>query len=373
MKSKSSIRHSVFALALAACTLTGAYANDQILNSDPINVSGYVSEPQATDHELETVRNELSKQKRAIQVNKEKAKTYNKLGRSTEKLADATEDLIEERNDSQAVIDRYNKKIECLMEENPGKDCDEYVKRKDEVKVVQAAPINNTAVIVNNDSGYSMTENIKAMPYVGLASFQSENENLEASISAGIRVESDITSRISIGMGFNYTGMKTLDGINSYANNGGYYGPGYYNQYGQNGREIEYTNYNFDLVGKFFITKTSRFRPYVGAGLGYNRTTMNYTNNQNYNSNFNGFNNQFGNEELVTSNINAQLLLGSEITFTKTIGANFEFGYKKGVGSSFSTDNQRANSFDQQRLQNLNDELASANIFSINAGMVIYF
>lgn len=367
MKSKS-IRHSVFALALAACSLTGAYANDQILNSDPINVSGYVSEPQATDRELEQVRNELHKQTQAIQVNKEKAKTYNKLGRSTEKLADATENLIEERKESQATIDKYNKKIACLMEENPGKDCDEYVKRKDSVSIAQAAPMNSNLVVVEDNGPSLLTGKIKAIPYVGYTGFQSENENLEASLSMGVRVEADITSRLSVGMGFNYTSMQTLDGANQFGNQ---FGNQYYNNFGQNGREIDYSNYNFDITGKFFITSTSRLRPYVGAGLGFNRTTMKYNDSNGYfDSNFN---NQFGDEELVTSNINMQLLLGSEVVITRSIGANLEFGYKRGIGSGFNTNKQQANSLDQQRLSNLNDELASANIFSINAGMVVYF
>jgi len=63
----------IMALVSAACTFSGALANeDAILNSDPIDINGYVKEAPATDHELETVKNELRKQKQAIQVNKEK-------------------------------------------------------------------------------------------------------------------------------------------------------------------------------------------------------------------------------------------------------------------------------------------------------------
>lgn len=363
----TSIKHSVLALAVTVCTFTGAYANEEILNSDPINVSGYVSEPEATDMELENVKNELRKQKQAIQVNKKKAKTYEKLGKSTEKLADVTEEMIDERKESKATIEKYNKKIECLMEENPGKDCDEYVKR-DKVSVAQAAPMNHTVAIApTSGNGPKMSDTIKAMPYVGFTSFQSENENLEARISAGIRVESDITSRLSVGIGFNYTDMTTVDNncIGLYCQS-----TGYVNNFGQN-REIEYQNLNFDITGKFFITKNNRFRPYVGLGLGYNRTTMNYANNNNFVDPFLGHN--FGNEEIISSSINGQILAGSEITITKSIGMNLEFGYKKGLGSSFNTDNNRPLTFDQDRLRRLNEELAEANIFSINAGMVVYF
>jgi hypothetical protein len=78
-------------------TFSGAMANDeQYLNSDPININGYVQDDApVSDAELETVKHELQKQKTAIIVNKQKKKKYNELSRSTEKLADVTEDMIE--------------------------------------------------------------------------------------------------------------------------------------------------------------------------------------------------------------------------------------------------------------------------------------
>ena len=67
-------------------TFSGAMANDEeYLNSDPIDINGYVQEAPVSDRELETVKNELRKQQNAIKVNKEKSKTYSKLSRSTEK------------------------------------------------------------------------------------------------------------------------------------------------------------------------------------------------------------------------------------------------------------------------------------------------
>ncbi|MCT4640678.1 MAG: hypothetical protein N4A33_00170 [Bacteriovoracaceae bacterium] len=363
MKTCNKFTKSILSLAVVATTFASAYANEAILNSDPIDVTGYVKEVPATDHELETVKNELRKQKQAIQVNKEKAKSYEKLGRSTEKLADVTEDMIEERKESQATIDKYNKKIECLMAQDPGADCDEYVKT-DKVSTAAAAP---TVVAPVESSTIGAFEAIKVLPYVGMSSFQSENEQLEANIAAGVRAESDITSRISVGVGFKYTSMQTLDSANYFGNN---FGVGYWNTFGNQGREIDYTNLNFDINGKFFITKANRLRPYVGAALAYNRTTMKYNDNQNWNGNIYG---NFGDEQLTTGNISASLLLGSEVVFTKSIGMNLEFGYSKGLGSSFNTQRNAAQSPDMIRLQNLNEELADAHQFSVNAGMIIYF
>ena len=131
-------------LALALCSFTGAMANeDAILNSDPIDINGYVQQaPPATDQELERVKGELQRQKNAIIINKAKKKKYNELSRTTEKLADETEEMIEERRESQETIDKFNKKIDCLMNNNAGAECAEFVKGgSDTVKDSQAAPV----------------------------------------------------------------------------------------------------------------------------------------------------------------------------------------------------------------------------------------
>jgi opacity protein-like surface antigen len=359
MKTKSMIK-LFLSLSVISSTFVGAIANDAVLNSDPIDINGYVTEPNATDHELEKVRGELRNQKSAIKINKEKSKTYNKLGRSTEKLAEVTEDMIEERKESQVTIAKYNKKIECLMEENPGKDCAEYVKKKqDTVSVGQAAP----QIVHEVQSPSKMGNVIKLLPYAGIATFQSDNESLESGISAGLKVESDLSDRISIGLGMNYLTMSTTDfgGI-----------PG--NRYG---RDVDYSNLNFDMYSKFFIVKTERFRPYIGAGLAYNRTNAQFSSGNNAQQNYNGQNYQSGEQEVTSNVMSAKLMAGSEVLFTKSIGLNLEFQYAKALGSSFGGDNSSQNNayqnFSQNRLQNLSDEINDAHTMSISAGVLVLF
>lgn len=360
-------------LAVLSSTFAGAIANDAVLNSDPININGYVQEAPATDHELEKVKNELRIQQNAIKVNKEKSKNYKKLVRTTEKLADVTEETIEDRKESQAAIDQYNKKIKCLMGEETGEKCDEYVKRKsDTVNTKMAAPAKTEANITPSDT-LQLGNVIKVLPYAGLTAIQSQNEELEANVAAGIRVESDITSSFSIGLGFNYTSLTTTDFANGVAG----YTPDLYRRYTSfygAGREIEYTNMNFDLYSKYFFTKTSRFRPYLGAGLAYNRTSMRYTDNRNFQAATFGPNiAQFGDEELNSNSLSMRLMGGSEILFTKNIGMNLELQYSRGLGEGFGNNERVAESPDFRRLRNLNDEINEANIFSVFAGVLVLF
>ncbi len=380
MKAKNRKRFNAFlAVSFSVASFTGAMANEEkYLNSDPININGYVQEQVApTDAELETVKNELQKQKNAIVINKEKKKKYGELSESTEKLADVTEDMIEERKESQNTIDKFNKKIDCLMAEGQKPGCEEFVKQ-DKVAMKQAAPQVVEATVQAPSTGDNFGESIKVLPYSGLTTFFSKNEQLEAGLVGGIKLETNATNRFSVGIGFKYTNLTTQDyagvgGLGSYMNPGYL---GYYNTY-YGGRDIEYSNMNFDIYSKFFFLKNNRFRPYVGAGLGYNRTSLEYANNNSanpYHANVN-YGYSFGNEEVNTSSINAELMLGSEVKFTDSIGAVVELNYTRAFGGNISSDRRNYTYYapDQLRLEDLSAELNEANVVSLFASMLIEF
>jgi opacity protein-like surface antigen len=375
------LRATFFGMAISVATFSGAMANNgAILNSDPIDINGYVSEEQnVSDAELENVKSELRKQKTAIVVNKQKKKKYGELSRSTEKLADVTEDMIEERKESQVTIDKFNKKIDCLMAEGQKEGCEEFVRgpKEDTISVQQAAPVAPQVIeapIQAPSNVMKFGSTIKVLPYSGLTTLMSDNESLEAGLVGGIKIESNANGRVSVGVGFNYTSLATTDfGGSNYMNSG--YVDYYESYYG--GREIEYSNMNFDIYSKFFMLDNDKFRPYVGAGIGYNRTTMAYADNNQASSSYNGqyYGYSFGKEEVTTSNVNIELMIGSEVKFTDSIGANLELNYSRSLGGNLSAE-KGVNPYlapDQQRLEDLSDELGESNIVSLFAGMLIEF
>ena len=362
-----------------ALSFSTAYAQneEQVLNSDPIDVDGYLSEKQATDGELEQIKSEIRKQKNEVQLNKDKTKSYNELSKTTEKLSETTEDYLDNKKSAQKDIAEYNAKIKCLMEENPGKDCDKYVRnrRTDEPQVQQEVQVQQAAATsVATASASALTgapfEEIKLIPYGGATQYNGKVEQLEAQLSAGLRLESNISTRFSMGMGINYSTLKTQDFANNSFSSMNF-GNGYQS------REIQYKSMGIDLYGKFFITKGERFRPYVGAGLGYNRSTSNYTENDPYstfNNNNGGFYN-FGNEEFRTSYFSGTVMGGTEILITKTFGINIEAAYATGLGNSVSSQASKNgnNNPDQNRLRELGTEIINAGAMSIFAGAVVIF
>jgi opacity protein-like surface antigen len=350
------------------------------LNSDPINVDGYLAEDKpVTDGELEQIRSEIRKQKNETQLNKQKTKGFKELSKSTEKLSETTEEYIDEKKSAQKEIADYNAKIKCLMDENPGKDCDKYIRRRNqesevvqEVATGQAAPAQQVVAEVAPVKTGAPFETIKLLPYAGGTSYNGEVEQLEASMSAGLRLESNLSRRFSIGMGFNYSQLKTQDFANTnpfFMNQG--WNSGYYNTYGMQGREINFRTMGLDFYGKFFITNNERFRPYLGAGVGYNQATMKYSENNPYQYNMNFF----GNENYRSGHFRGSMMLGSEVMITENFGFNIEAAFATGLGDSVSSESARnvTNSPDQRRLQELGNDIINSNAISIFAGAVVSF
>lgn len=364
---------NILLLALAL-SFSSVYAqhDEQVLNTDPIDVDGYLKERQVTDGELEQIRGEIRKQKNEVQLNKDKSKGYKELTKTTEKLSDVTEEYIDEKKTAQKDISEYNAKIKCLMEENPGKDCDKYARNRQAQEVqVQQSGLTSTGTLNASGDLNNPFEELKLLPYAGATQYSGEIETLESQLSAGLKLEANITTRFSMGFGFNLSQLKTNDfANNNYANQP--YGPAYANQYG--GREIQYRSMGLDVYGKFFLTRGERFRPYVGAGLGYNRATMKYSNNTPFQGG-NSFGQQFGNEIYTNSYATGTVMIGSEVMVTRAFGVLIEGAASSGMGSSLSSTSSRnvSNSPDQARLRQLGDEIINATAMSLFVGGVITF
>lgn len=379
----------VLALSL---TFASAYAqanDEQILNSAPINVDGYLSEPRpATDGELEQIRSELNRQKTSTQLNKDKSKDLGKLSQQTEKLLDSQEEYIESKIESQQAILEFNakreendRKLRCILEESNASECDPYKNRyrknkktqvEQPIQIQQAAPVvTSSAAIAPTQGTGEAFETIKLLPYAGATSYNGQAEKLESQVTAGLRLESNITERFSMGIGGVFGQLKTRD----YGNGMNYgipnYGNPYNNFYGMGGREIQYRAMGIDLYGKFFITKGERFRPYLGAGMAYNRASLKYSENNTLN--YGGMN--FGNEEYTTSFATGQLMVGTEVMVTRGFGINIELQYATALGGNLSSKSAMStyNSPDQQRLRDLGKDIVESNMLSIFAGAVVNF
>jgi outer membrane protein W len=175
-----------------------------------------------------------------------------------------------------------------------------------------------------------------------------------------------------MGVGFNFNQLKT----NDFANNLGYMNSPYYTNAFGSGREIQYRSMGLEFYGKFFLTSSERFRPYLGAGLGYNRANLKYSENKSaFDPNYFGNAYSYGNEDFTSSFISGSLMIGSEVMITRNFGLNIEGGYSTGLGDTLSSKAAKngGTSPDQTRLRDLGKEIINANALSIFAGAVVAF
>lgn len=231
----------------------------------------------------------------------------------------------------------------------------------------------------------------KVIPMGGLKNYQGEYIDLSSDVSLGLAIETDVSPRFSLGLEVGYSNMTMLDVGNSYLGNNynqnqsfynvyGYnynnyyannnnYGQNYYGAYGQQGREMSYSALGFNLTGKFFFIAESMIRPYIGVAAGVNRAKVKYKENNSYQYE----STQFGNESYSSNNFVGHVMMGAEVNFTETIGANLSVRYSKALTTSNEAYGVGLENPDQVRLKNIGQVIEEADVVSLDAGMIIKF
>ncbi len=340
--------------------------NEAVLNSAPIDINGYVKDkPRATDSELEYLKQEINKQQNELEINKEKEKGYKELQKTTEKLADATEEYLEEKKESQAAIDAYNAKIKCLMEEGRDpKECDK--DKADVVKTAQAAPVIQKEVAPEQESN-----KIRVIPFAGVTNYSAQGfVNMDSNQNIGVRAESDVTSSLTIGVGVESLEVNNV-GINpsviNAVNNSAGFGSTTINNTGLN--SVSYKSLGLEVYGKYNLINRERFKVYGGLGLAYNRSTQTFNE-----GNLFGFPTPmlFNDSNTLDSNfVSGRAFVGTNISFGSNWGANLDVGYARGLRNN--TNNNYLIGTRQRLLQEFARSIQKADAVSLQAGVSYSF
>lgn len=241
---------------------------------------------------------------------------------------------------------------------------------KDTVSTKQAAPQKETQIVVIQapQPKSSLAENVRVIPSVGVTNIQGEGINLESKYSVGLDVETMVTERIAIGVGVGYSTLELLDISDNWRSN-----PYYYDY-----SELKYNQLELRLNSKLFLTTNSRFRPYIGVGVAYNRVNMKYTGEENndYNSSswyYGTTTNKLPVEEEFTSGyVSGNVSLGAEVKITKNIGLAIEGRYSRGLTGGIANETV-INSDRQARLDRLGEAITDSDFLSLNGGLLVTF
>ncbi len=243
----------------------------------------------------------------------------------------------------------------------------------DSVDTVQAAP--QRVVAPMPEFAPEKEENLyKVIPYVGGKVYDSEKiDSFNANVDTGVAIETMLTERISIGFRFGYTTMDFSD-TDTYLSsvNSSFY----------EDLEVKYKNLSAGIQSKFFLT-TSRFRPFIGFGAAYNRTTLDLENSISNNNGCYYYGNQYycynsvdDEDTTVTgNNFTGTASVGAEVLFSESVGLNIQFDYTRSFNAAFSASSNSASSTEQVQnfLKEHGENLDDANIAALNLGLVVKF
>jgi hypothetical protein len=254
---------------------------------------------------------------------------------------------------------------------------------EDKVQVAQAAPVAPAPVAptvieriieVPAPAPLKVQKDSKVIAGLGATAIKGDNIDFESKMNVNVSAENHVLPHVSIGIAVGYTTLDITDTANSFINNGySYnYNTSYNNSFGTNGRAISYDRLNVETNGKFFLTVDSKVKPFVGAAIGYNRTSMKYNDSGN---NYTYANNTVaGNEGYSSGYVSGTAKLGAEVDFSDNIGLNLDLSYTKAITSGIAKQADATNQNpDQLRLANITNAMEKSDVTAVQVGLVVRF
>lgn len=347
MKKVTLRKHVIPMMLIAGISCTAGFAQDDlledtesVLNSDQIDIDGtYKQKPQPTAADrLEKVRKQLEDRNEQMVQKKIEDIRMREEQKLTKKL----------QNAFQAGMNSLNEDSVSTGQAAPQ-------------RVVAPAPAPAPAPVVERATN-------KVTPKFGVTAINNnENIDFESNINFGLEIESEVSKRVSFGLSFSYMTVDFEDRTSDFSS----FSP-FFNQ--SQGSDLSHKNIGIGAFSKFFLATESKIRPFFALGLGYNRSTTQYTGDVNQYNN-SGFYNYYERIDSVQSTfISGAVFGGAEIAFSETIGALIEVRFDKNLNEQNEYQSSTFNNdFYERRLDQLNAQINNSNNMTLNAGLQVRF
>ncbi len=325
-----------------------------------IGMTSMVNPLQANESDLlSESQDSLSFEQMDIDGNQKKESKSDKVAKAVEKLKENINDAIDTKVEEKRLANEQKLGNELMSMFNG--------ESTDQVSNVQSSTV--VAVAPKEEAKKSF----RVIPQIGILNIRGENLTIESDINTGIAVESDLNEHFAMGGAFQYASMKITD-LGSFGGFNQFYSYGYFQNFGQTGRELVYDHMGLEIYSKYYFIKNSKFRPFVGLGLGLNRMKLEYV-TRNASSPYYYSGNSVGNEQYQSTYAAGTIMAGALVNFTESVGLNADFRMSRGLTSQMNAQaaNQGFFNPDQERLNRIGDSIGSANFFSLNMGLVIAF
>lgn len=189
---------------------------------------------------------------------------------------------------------------------------------------------------------------VTVMPQIGIAGIRSDQYDISDATSLGLAADFSVDDNIAVNIGYTYAEYEIgllqngnyYNGFNNY-----YYNMYKYNAYlNNNQNKLEYNQNTIEAGVKYLLfDRSSKIRPYFGAGGAYSMGYLNYTQRQLNTFQGNPFANNNGQlNDYEISSWAAVLQLGTLVNFSDTFGLGVHYKYYKLLSSS---EDQKINNY----------------------------
>jgi hypothetical protein len=189
--------------------------------------------------------------------------------------------------------------------------------------------------VAKTDEGSKKNSGIKFSPIIGRTIIGSDYYNIDSRYTLGVEVEMDLDDSLSAVLGYSYSqydiGLSTTN-------------PFYVAQpmgFGYNGfGTLGYNQNVFEgALRVYLMPRDSKFRAFIGGGLGYNKGYVNYSNRYTQNYAFNPYQNS---PDYEVNSFLGILQAGAEVNVSKSVSIGALFKYDQILSSN---ENQPLNNY----------------------------
>lgn len=207
----------------------------------------------------------------------------------------------------------------------------------DSAPVIAEDAADGESVAKKSDEESASKSSVKLAPIIGMTSIGSNYYNIESKYTAGLEIEMNIDDSLAAVLGYSYSQYDiSLGNANPFYMAQPQYGYGYGNAYSA-------LSYNQNVFSGglrvYLMPLESKFRAFVGGGLGYNKGYVNYNNRYAQTYQFNPYQNQLDYE--VTSYLGL-LEAGAEFKVSKAVSVGALFKYAQVLSAN---ENQPLNNY----------------------------
>lgn len=239
-----------------------------------------------------------------------------------------------------------------LIEENPQNSSDEILVLNKDIQIEESKSLSQMRPIIS----------------YGIRNYKTKTQEFESNAGIGLELEGNASTNLVVSCGATYNSAK----LNLVKNSPPNYSLRRHYFYEEDApkREVELENKNwmYALKAKYYLSQLNKVRPFLGVGIGYNRSTLNI-------SDSNTLYNRVPSQDSVDfTYISSLISAGADWNMTDALALRFSGEYGGSLSNSKKLENgEWSQKQTNELLEEFSDSIKNSSFISISLGLVASF